>query len=138
LAELAWLNWLGWKLAGVSWIAQCSAAAVYVVCIHYRIFCCGAASMSNPHLPAADPASAAAVMQPTQIDVFLVQQGSMDAAYGLVLLCVVLTAVGDGITQPTVYADAAVLPDKYTQVRMYHMRLAVQLYCLGFVFKATW
>jgi hypothetical protein len=51
-----------------------------------------------------------------QIDVFLVQQGSIDAAYGLVLLCVVLTAVGDGITQPTVYADAAVLPDKYTQV----------------------
>lgn len=55
-----------------------------------------------------------------QIDVVLVQQGSTGAAYGLVLLCVVLTAVGDGITQPTVYADAALLPDKYTQASIWH------------------
>jgi len=52
-----------------------------------------------------------------QIDAGLVQYGSSDAAFPLVLLCVVLVAVGDGLAQPTVFADAALLPDKYTQVR---------------------
>lgn len=47
-----------------------------------------------------------------QIDVGIVQQGSTSTAYALVLLCVVLVAVGDGLTQPTVYADAALLPDR--------------------------
>jgi hypothetical protein len=47
-----------------------------------------------------------------QIDAALVQQGSFSTAYAMVLLCVVLVAVGDGLTQPTVYADAALLPDR--------------------------
>jgi hypothetical protein len=58
-----------------------------------------------------------------QIDVGLVQQGATNAAYGLVLLCVALVAVGDGLAQPSVYADAALLPDKYTQVCADGLRL---------------
>jgi hypothetical protein len=53
-----------------------------------------------------------------QIDAGLIkgQQPPPDAAYVLVLLAVALVAVGDGITQGTVYGDAALLPGKYTQV----------------------
>ncbi|WIA31296.1 hypothetical protein OEZ86_002198 [Tetradesmus obliquus] len=43
------------------------------------------------------------------------QQPPPEAAYGLVLLAVALVAVGDGITQGTVYGDAALLPAEYTQ-----------------------
>lgn len=46
------------------------------------------------------------------------QHGHEAAAYSLVLTAVVLVAVGDGLVQPTVYADAALLPDCYTQVQL--------------------
>jgi hypothetical protein len=53
-----------------------------------------------------------------QIDAGLIrgQQPPPEAAYVLVLLAVAFIAVGDGISQGTVYGDAALLPGKYTQV----------------------
>jgi hypothetical protein len=57
-----------------------------------------------------------------QVDAFLLRGGSgaeqaQQAAYGLMLVFVALVAVGDGLSQGTVLGDAALMPDKFTQVR---------------------
>jgi hypothetical protein len=59
------------------------------------------------------------LLLPPQIDAGLIkgQQPAPEAAYVLVLLAVAFVAVGDGVTQGTVYGDAALLPGKCTQVQ---------------------